>query len=140
MVLSGAYFEVTLSGPGGLITGDFLSVSGLGMELDYDIYNEGGSYYPRFFFKNAVPQRLVLEQGVITDPAGDGGQALVALVNTGMTVPMTGAIILKDSFGNVQRNWTIVGAHIVKYEGPQLNSNEPQLAVNRIELIYNGCY
>ncbi len=53
---------------------------------------------------------------------------------------MAGEVILKDSFGNPQRNWTLVGAYLKKYIGPDLNSNQPALAVSRIELIYNGCF
>ena len=66
MAISGAYFDVLLVGVGALLAGGFTSVSGLGMEADYEVYTEGGSNYPRFFFKNTKPQRLVLEQGVIT--------------------------------------------------------------------------
>ena len=37
------------------------------------------------------------------------------------------------------RTWVIAGAHIVRYVGPSLDSNQAQLAVNRIELLYGGC-
>ena len=57
-----------------------------------------------------------------------------------MSVPLAGTVILMDSFGEPQRTWSIVGAYLQKYVGPDLNSNEPALAVSRIELIYNGCY
>ena len=62
------------------------------------------------------------------------------LASSGVTIALSGEIILLDSFGKPQRNWTIVGAFIQKYIGPDLNSNQPALAVSRIELIYNGCY
>ena len=136
-LLSGAYFEVYLAGVGVLLMGNFVSVSGLGMEFEYETYCEGGSAYPRFFYKQAVPQRLVLEQGVITDV--DAVSLLANMVNTGMSVPLAGTIILRDSFGESQRVWNIVGAHLVKYVGPPLDSNQPNLAVSRIELMYNGC-
>ena len=64
--LSGSFFEVALIGPGAAIMGRFTAVSGLNMEIDYDVYNEGGLNYPRFFFKANKPQVLVLEQGVVT--------------------------------------------------------------------------
>jgi phage tail-like protein len=62
------------------------------------------------------------------------------MCDQGMSIPMAGEVILKDSFGNPQRNWTLVGAYLKKYIGPDLNSNQPALAVSRIELIYNGCF
>ena len=137
MAISGAYFHVALAGPGAVLAGGFTSVSGLDMEVDYEVYTEGGSNYPRFFFKNTKPQTLVLEQGVVTSV--DSVSLLMAMVNQGMSIPLAGAIILRDSFGSAQREWTIVGAHLQKYVGPQLNSNEASMAVSRIELIYNGC-
>ena len=136
--ISGAYFEVALIGLGAAITGRFTSVSGLNMEIEYEVYNEGGLNYPRFFFKENKPQVLVLERGVVTTV--DSVSLLMSMCAAGMSVPLAGTVILMDSFGIPQRTWTIVGAYLQKYVGPNLNSNEPALAVSRIELIYNGCY
>lgn len=138
MALSGAYFDVLLAGAGAVLSGGFLSVSGLDMEADYEVYTEGGSNYPRFFFKNVIPQHLVLERGVITSV--DSMALLMGMVNQGMSIPLAGTIILRDSFGTPQREWTIVGAHLQKYVGPQLNSNQASQAVSRVEFIYDGCY
>ena len=138
VALSGAYFDVMLIGTGAVLAGGFLSVSGLDMEVDYEVYTEGGSNYPRFFFKNTKPQTLVLERGVITTV--DSVSLLMAMVNQGMSIPLAGAIILRDSFGTAQREWSVVGAHLQKYVGPQLNSNQASAAVSRIELIHNGCF
>ena len=137
MALSGSYFDVLLIGTGAVLAGGFASVSGLDMEADYEIYTEGGSNYPRYFFKNVKPQHLVLERGVVTTV--DSVSLLMGMVNQGMSIPLAGTIILRDSFGTPQRDWTIVGAHLQKYVGPQLNSNQASVAVSRIELIHNGC-
>jgi len=136
--LSGAYFEVALAGPGAALAGRFTAVSGLNMEVEYEVYNEGGLNYPRFFFKENKPQVLVLEQGIVTTL--DSVSLLMAMCASGMSVPLAGTVVLMDSFGTPQRTWSIVGAYLQKYIGPDLNSNEPALAVSRIELIYNGCY
>ncbi len=137
MAISGAYFEVLLSGAGAALAGSFLSVSGLGMEAEYEFYTEGGSSYPRCFLKGVRPQRLVLEQGVLT--VADSVSELINMVNLGRSVPLSGTVILKDSFGGIQREWTITGAHLQRYIGPRLDSNQAQLAVSRMELVYNGC-
>ena len=136
--LSGSFFEVALIGPGAAIMGRFTAVSGLNMEIEYEVYNEGGLNYPRFFFKENKPQVLILEQGVVTTL--DSVSLLMAMSSSGMSIPLAGTVILMDSFGMPQRTWTIVGAYLRKYVGPDLNSNQPALAVSRIELIYNGCY
>lgn len=135
--MAGTYFEVALLGVGAVLTGKFTSVSGLDMEVEYEIYNEGGLNYPRFFFKQNKPQVLVLEQGVVTSV--DSVSLLMQMCNLGMSIPLAGTVILKDSFGTPQRTWSIVGAYLQKYVGPSLNSNQAALAVSRIELIYNGC-
>lgn len=135
--VSGSYFEVVLVGPGAFLNGKFTAVSGLGMEVEYEIYNEGGLNYPRFFFKQTKPQTLVLERGVITSV--DSTALLMDMCNLGMSIPLAGTIILRDSFGSSKRVWNVVGAYLQKYSGPELNSNSPALAVSRIELIHNGC-
>ena len=136
--VSGSYFDVELTGVGAVLAGRFTAVSGLNMEVEYEVYNEGGLNYPRFFFKENKPQVLVLEQGVVTTV--DSVSILMAMCATGMSVPLAGQIILKDTYGVPQRSWSIVGAYLQKYIGPDLNSNQAALAVSRIELIYNGCY
>ena len=136
--LSGAYFEVALTGENVDLTGRFTSVSGLNMEVEYEIYNEGGSSYPRFFYKESKPQVLVLEQGVLID--GDGFSRLMVQCVQGQVLPLGGTVALKDSFGVSQRTWVITGAYLQKYMGPELNSNQAALAVSRVELLYNGCF
>ena len=136
--LSGAYFEVFLAGVGAVLAGRFTAVSGLGMELEYETYNEGGLNYPRFFFKEVKPQVLTLQEGVVTSV--DSVSLLMGMCNQGMSVPLAGTVILKDSFGTSQRVWSIVGAHLQKYTGPELDANQAAVAVSRIELVYNGCY
>ncbi len=135
---SGAYFDVLLVGVPAALSGEFLHVDGLGMQLDYDIYNEGGANYPRYFFKGSKPMALRLIQGVVTDV--DGASLLMGMANQGMDIPMAGTVTLYDSFGSVQRIWTVVGAHIAKYSGPALDSNQAAVAVNEIVLYHNGCY
>lgn len=135
--VSGLYFEVDLGLPTLGMSGQFTSVSGLGMELEYEIYREGGSMYPRYFFKNAKPQTLVLEQGTVTSV--DGFSLWLNQVNLGQSLPLAGIISLKDYQGNTVRVWTIAGAHLVRYVGPRLDSTAESLAVSRIELLYGGC-
>lgn len=135
--LSGAYFEVQLSGKDVTIEGAFTSVSGLGMEIEYDVFSEGGSNYPRFYFKQTKPQILTLEQGVVTDT--DAVSTLMTSSSAGAAIALSGTIKLKDSFGNDQRQWSISDAYLQRYIGPTLDSNQPALAVNRMEFIYNGC-
>lgn len=134
--VSGAYFEVKIGDISGL-SGRFTSVTGLGMALQYETYFEGGSMSPHFLVGNAVPQQLVLEQGTVTE--SDGFSKWIREVNSGVSIPTSGDIILKDAAGNKMRSWHINDAVLVSYTGPELNSNQPQVAVSRVVLMYGGC-
>ncbi len=134
--VSGAYFEVEIGGISGL-SGKFTSVSGLGMELEYETYFEGGCMSPHFLVGNAVPQKLILEQGTVTE--SDGFSKWISEVNSGVSLPTSGDITLKDAAGKAMRSWHINDAVLVSYTGPELNSNSPTLAVSRIVLMYGGC-
>jgi phage tail-like protein len=107
------------------------------MQFDYETYNEGGSNYPRSFFKGVVPQTLVLEQGTVTTV--DAFSLWVAEINAGIMRPLDGIVLLKDNAGELMREWTILDAMLTKYIGPSLDSTRVALAVNRIEFRYNGC-
>ncbi len=131
------FFEVQFFAPLIGLSGCFTSVTGLAMEFEYETQSEGGVPYPRHFFKNIVPQRLVLEQGTVTQI--DLLAAWIHNLNIGMRLPLNGVVLLKDHTGAVKRNWMIMDALIVKYIGPSLNSMQPELAVTRIEMIHNGC-
>ncbi len=141
--VSGAYFEVSFGVIGGIVgalsglSGRFTSVSGLGMEVSYQTYYEGGSMAPTFLLDKGVPQKLVLEQGTVTDT--DTFAMWMKLVNSGMSISMDGEITLKDAAGRKVRSWSINSAVLVSYSGPVLNSNSPSLAVSRIEFMYGGC-
>ena len=131
------YFEVLFGAPAMGMSGYFTSVTGLGMEFEYETYKEGGIPYPKQFFKNIVPQTLVLEQGTVTTT--DGFAIWLNMMNLGMRMPVSGTVTLKDHTGAVKRTWWIQNAMVVKYIGPSLDSMQPELAVSRIELTYNGC-
>lgn len=135
--LPSSYFDVLLGGVSMGLTGQFISVSGLGIEFEFENYVEGGSHFPRRFYKNVVPQTLVLEQGTLSD--ADSFYKWVDMVNRGIAAPQSGLITLKDHTGVSKRSWYVLNAEIVKYIGPDLNSNRSELAVTRIELVHNGC-
>lgn len=136
--VASTFFEVILAGVGIGLSGEFTTVSGLGVEFEYETYTEGGSNYPRRFFKSVVPQTLVLEQGTVTTV--DAFSAWIAAVNQGISMPVNGMVILKDHTGAPKRSWFVQDAQVLRYIGPSLDSINPQLAVTRIELSHNGCY
>jgi phage tail-like protein len=133
-----AFFNVIFDGLGIGMSGEFTSVSGLGVEFEWETYSEGGRNYPRRFFKGIVPQTLVLQQGTVT--SYDEFSMWMSEINLGITRTLDGLVSLCDHTGKVMRVWTVVGAMPTKYVGPSLNSLQSELAVTSIEFIYNGCF
>lgn len=131
-----SYFDVSLGDDVSGLSGEFISVSGLGIEFEFEKYCEGGGS-TRQFFVGTVGQTLVLEQGMVT--SNDAFAEWVKKINEGKPAPVSGTIKLKNHAGVVQREWKIEKATIIKYIGPVLNSNQPELAVSHIELAYGGC-
>ena len=132
-----SFFDVAFIGQGIGMSGEFISVSGLGMQFDYETYSEGGRNYPKRFFKGAVPQTLVLEQGTVTTI--DFFISWLTEINIGITRTLNGTVMLKDHTGATKRIWFITDAIPAKYVGPGLNSMKSELAVSRVEFLYNGC-
>ena len=63
MAISGAYFDVALIGTGAALTGGFQSVSGLGMEVEYEVYTEGGATTPGFSSRTPSPASWCWSRG-----------------------------------------------------------------------------
>lgn len=139
-MVTNSYFDVIFTGGIPLLglKGHFTSVSGLNIGFDYETYNEGGSNYPRQFFKNVVPQTLVLEHGTVTSI--DRLSAWIAAINSGSITTLNGLVTLTDRNGGSLRVWSVIGAFPVLYSGPTLNGMRPEVAVTKIELRHNGCF
>lgn len=139
--IANCFFDVDILVAGAIgLTGRFSSVSGLGIDFKYDEFYEGGSMYPHFMFEHANPQTLVLSEGIVTSPL-DFFAWWSYSMNVGMGIPAgNGTIALKDETGKTLRGWVICGAFLTKYIGPTLDANNPQMAVNRIEMVYGGSF
>ena len=142
--VTGSYFDVWIIQPllGGAMYGanaKFTKISGLGVEFDYDYYCEGGSNFHRAYFKGVKQQTLVLEQGTVVSGV-DQLSVAMNLINLGTDLSFQIEIRLWDHTGSVVRTWTILGAHLIKYEGPALDANQSEVAVTRMEFTYNGAF
>lgn len=136
-----SFFQVDFLVSGALgLAGKFTKVSGLGISFEYEKYYEGGSLYPRFLYNRSLPQTLVLEQGIVTN-MGDLYSWWANSINYGMSIPAAqGMVKLCSPTMEVLRVWPITGAYLTKYIGPDLDANNPKVAVSRIEMIYGGVF
>jgi len=127
------YFHVTI---GLELQGRFTSCSGITHEIEMETYQEGGvNTGPHLLPAGQVPQRLVLERGVLTI---DQMALWLRAAQLGSFVKLAGAIELRDARGATKHLWTILDAYPVKYEGPSLNAMDSSVAVTRIEVMHKG--
>lgn len=138
-LLTNTFFEVTFAVEGVTgIVGRFTKVSGLQREITYEPYYEGGSTSPHMLYDKPKMQTLVLEQGIITHSADLFGLWMTSMAQGMYMPPAVGLIQLKNERGEVKKTWTIMGAYLSKYVGPELDANNTRIAVQRIEMIYGG--
>ena len=129
----GCYFRVML---GADLDANFSSVRGLSYEIEMETYQEGGNNAgPRFFPVSLVPQRLILEGGIMSPMQ----MALwLRAAELGTFPRVMGMIQLCDEKGVVLQTWTMLDAYPVKYEGPILDAMESKVAIASIEIMHNG--
>mgnify|MGYP000882265905 FL=1 len=129
----GCYFRVML---GVDLDANFSSVRGLSYELEMETYQEGGNNAgPHFFPVSLIPQRLILEGGIMSPMQ----MALwLRAAELGTFPRVMGMIMLCNEKGEPIQSWTMLDAYPVKYEGPILEATESKIAIASIEIMHNG--
>ncbi|MCB9527957.1 MAG: phage tail protein [bacterium] len=124
-------FAVEISG---LTVGHFQSVSGLAHEIEVYTHQEGGlndrthklpaqGSYPNLVLKAGYAVDDTLEKWHRKFPSG--GRKNVT-------------ITLRDDAGQALKSWSFRDAWPVKWEGPEFDASQSQIAVQSIELAHNG--
>ena len=121
---------------GGMYVGGFSEVSGIGSELAIDEYAEGGlNDYKHKFPGRKKTSNLVLKRGItissfLWDWYSDTKIGNVELLN--------GTISVQNRMGIPIAFYSFFDAYPVKWQGPDLNSNQAAVAIESIELAHNG--
>lgn len=119
----------------GLAVAHFQSVTGLSHEVEVFTHQEGGlndrthklpaqGSYPNVVLKAGYAVDGTLENWHRGFPHQMGRKNVT--------------IVLRDDAGNDLRSWTCAEAWPVKWEGPELDSSQSQLAMQSIELAHRG--
>lgn len=129
----GCYFNVML---GVDLEAQFSSIKGISYEIEMETYYEGGrNGGPIFLPANLIPQRLVLEGGIMSPFQMTLWMRAAEL---GTFPRVAGMIQLCNEKGVCVQSWTMLDAYPVKYEGPVLNALESKVAIASIEIMHNG--
>ncbi|QLE58020.1 phage tail protein [Nostoc sp. TCL26-01] len=121
---------------GGVVVGGFSEVSGLSSEIELESYQEGGlNDYIHKFPKHTTYPNLVLSRGLVNI---DLFYIWYQATSQGLIQQLNGTILLLNSQQIPVMWWTFKQAYPVKWEGPRLNANSDEIAVERIELVHQG--
>ncbi|GAA4547916.1 phage tail protein [Amycolatopsis samaneae] len=118
-----------------LVLGGFTECGGLQLETEVQDYPEGGQNT----YVHKLPGRV--KQTNIRLKRGLAGRALwewYARVVDGELVRRNGSVQLTDGTGAVETEWQFSRAYPVKWQGPDLNATQNQVAAETIELAYEG--
>ena len=121
---------------GGVVVGGFSEVSGLSSEIELEPYEEGGlNTFVHKFPKHTTYPNLILSRGLINI---DLFYIWYQATSQGLIQQLNGTIILLNSQQIPVLWWTFKKAYPVKWEGPQFNASNDEIAVERIELVHQG--
>lgn len=124
-------FEVKLDG---VSLAGFSECSGLQLETEFQDYNEGGANDFVHKFPTRTKQgNITLKRGIVDRELWDWYYKQV----TGIVAPKDGEILVRDPSGSdVVVEWTFDQALPVKWQGPDLNATQNNVALETLELSY----
>ncbi|HSB71335.1 MAG TPA: phage tail protein [Candidatus Methylomirabilis sp.] len=120
----------------GLIVGGFSEVSGLRMEVDVEVYNEGGlNEYPHQLPGRVRQNTITLKRGLsdmdtLWPWCYDVTQGIIKRRNL--------TVYLLDSAGLPSMWWDILQAYPVRWEGPELRATGNAVALESLVIAYHG--
>ena len=126
-LMRGDRFDLELDG---VSAAGFVSCSGLQSSREVLEYRQGGSDTVELFEDGPGAGRLVLERGLTCD------SELWSWYESAL--PRSGAVVLLDEDGNESMRWSFRGALAVAWEGPPLDARNPEVALEKIEIAYEG--
>lgn len=134
------YFKVTFSGSGGDRDTSFQEVSGITQGLDTESYTEGGEN--RFLYelpKRKKSSNLVLKRGLAgaSSPLIKWCRSTLEGDFSTKIKPKEVTVSLLNPSGSIIRSWSFVGAYPVAWEADPFNSTKNEVAVEKMELVYN---
>jgi phage tail-like protein len=119
------------------VVAEFKECSGIRMERETEPVKEGGQNE----YTHMLPGRnkyfpIVLKYGV-TDSTALWEWYRQGLYD-GKVVRKDISILLRNVEGDIVRRWDVIKAYPTKWDGPQLNTESNQVAIESIELTHHG--
>ena len=133
-------FWIELSG---IVTAEFKECSGLRLERQVKTYQEGGvNDYVHILPGPVKYANIVFKYGAIHEnpqsQTFDIWEWVIKGIHTGQVERKTFSILLRNGAGDIVRRWNVKDAFPVKWEGPQLKTDQSQIAVETLEVAHHG--
>lgn len=115
----------------------FSECSGLGMQIDKEVYLEGGvNDRQRVFLKQAKFNDVTLKRGLTDDLAFWAWmqETLADAPNKRLNV----TIMVFNQAGETMQSWTLIGAIPVGWKAPSLQASSSSVAIEELTLAYEG--
>lgn len=119
-----------------LIVGGFSEVSGLGVELETEPYEEGGVNH----FTHTLPTRLNHSNVTLQHGVTDSEELWewMDAARYGTINRKWGRIILLDATGADARGWEFREGFPVRWEGPEFSADQGAVAIETLEIAHQG--
>jgi phage tail-like protein len=122
---------------GGQIEACFSECSGLGVQIDKEVYFEGGvNDQQRVFLKQTKFTDVTLKRGITGDTIF--WQWLRQTLDKASKKRLGVDIILFNQAGEEMQRWSLIGAVPVGWKAPSLQANGNSLAIEELTLAYEG--
>lgn len=116
------------------LRGNFSSVSGLGAEMEYEVYNEGGNFTaPVLLPRGMKYQNIVLERGTMS---AEPLSIWFTQLQTGIQTRLPMIITMMDSTGVPVKIWTVLDAMPVKVDYSPMNAMSGSVATTTVEFSH----
>jgi phage tail-like protein len=114
----------------------FSECSSLGVQIDKDVYFEGGvNDQQRIFLKQAKFNDLTLKRGITDDLTF---WTWVNQVLNSSPKRLDVRILVFNQAGETIQSWTLIGAIPVGWKSPALQANSNTVAIEELTLAYEG--
>lgn len=119
-----------------IVVAGFSEVSGLGIEIDTEEYDEGGiNHYTRTLHNGTKHPNLTFKRGLTDSPHL---WAWIRRAVEGRAKRHDGRVIMKDYEGEKGIGWEFLGAYPVRWEGPELAADQGAVAMETLEITHRG--
>ena len=113
----------------------FSEVSGLQLEVEVEDYPEGGQNTYVHKRPGRVKQsNVTLKRGIVSRRVWDWFYEIAQ----GTITRKTATIVLQDPSGQAKMAWDLEEAFPIKWVGPDLNATQNNVAIESLELCYEG--